>query len=54
MIFWQKYAATAFIRVRQSIAIVNGSINDNLSGTKVIQALNRQEKNLDDFMLYSN
>jgi ATP-binding cassette, subfamily B, multidrug efflux pump len=50
MIFWQKYAATAFIRVRQSIAIVNGSINDNLSGTKVIQALNRQEKNLDDFM----
>jgi len=50
MIFWQKYAAKAFIRVRQSIAIVNGSINDNLSGTKVIQALNRQEKNLDDFM----
>jgi ATP-binding cassette subfamily B protein len=50
MIFWQKYAAQAFIRVRQSIAIVNGSINDNLSGTKVIQALNRQEKNLDDFM----
>ncbi|MFB0900581.1 MAG: ABC transporter ATP-binding protein [Dehalococcoidia bacterium] len=51
MIFWQKFAAKAFIRVRQAIAIVNGTINDNLSGTKVIQSLNRQEKNLNDFKI---
>ena len=54
MIFWQQYAAKAFIRVRQAIAIVNGSINDNLSGVKVVQSLNRQNKNLDDFMFVNN
>ena len=54
MIFWQQYAAKAFIRVPQAIAIVNGSINDNLSGVKVVQSLNRQNKNLDDFMFVNN
>ena len=54
MIFWQQYAAKAFIRVRQAIAIVNGTINDNLSGVKVVQSLNRQNKNLDDFMFVNN
>ena len=54
MIFWQQYAAKAFIRVRQAIAIVNGTINDNLSGVKVVQSLNRQNKNLDDFMFVND
>tara|TARA_Y100000996_G_scaffold414566_1_gene405840 strand:+ start:4936 stop:6747 length:1812 start_codon:yes stop_codon:yes gene_type:complete len=51
MIVWQKYAKKAFIEVRVRIAIVNAAFNENISGVKVVQSLNRQTKNLDIFSL---
>ena len=49
MVVWQRYAARAFIRVRQAIAIVNANINENVSGVRVVQSLVREEKNLEHF-----
>ena len=49
MIWWQGPAARAFIRVRQAISIVNGSINENVSGVRIVQSLNREDENLRQF-----
>ena len=49
MLVWQRYAAQAFIQVRQAIALVNSSINENVSGVRVVQSLGREEQNLEDF-----
>tara|TARA_B100000029_G_scaffold483935_1_gene535603 strand:+ start:5376 stop:7292 length:1917 start_codon:yes stop_codon:yes gene_type:complete len=54
MIFWQKFAARAFIRVRQAIAIVNANINENVSGVRVVQAMVREPKNFNDFEKLNN
>ena len=45
MIVWQKYARLSFMRVRRAIAIVNGDLQENISGVRVVQSLNREEKN---------
>ena len=49
MALWQPLARKAFIRVRNAVAIVNGSLNENIAGVRVVQAMNRQEKNLRNF-----
>ena len=49
MLVWQKFAKRSFIAVRLKIAIVNGAFNENISGVKVVQSLNRQERNLEIF-----
>ena len=49
MVVWQPYALKAFVRVRRAIAIVNGSLNENITGIRVVQSMNRQEKNLQVF-----
>ena len=49
MYVWQKYAKPAFIRARRAIAIVNGALNENIAGVRVVQSLNRQEENMDRF-----
>jgi ATP-binding cassette subfamily B protein len=49
MVVWQRYAARAFIRVRQAIAIVNANINENVSGVRVVQSMVREEENLRHF-----
>ena len=49
MAVWQGYAAQAFIRVRQAIAVVNANINENVSGVRVVQSLGREERNLEEF-----
>jgi ABC-type multidrug transport system fused ATPase/permease subunit len=49
MVFWQQFAARAFIRVRQAIAIVNANINENVSGVRVVQSMVREERNLEHF-----
>jgi ABC-type multidrug transport system fused ATPase/permease subunit len=49
MMVWQRYAAQAFIRVRQAIALVNSNINENVSGVRVVQSLNREKENLRQF-----
>ncbi|MGB6837386.1 MAG: ABC transporter ATP-binding protein [Dehalococcoidia bacterium] len=45
MAIWQVYARRAFIRVRQAIAIVNASLQENVSGVRAIQSLSREEEN---------
>ena len=49
MVWWQSPAARAFIRVRQAISLVNGSINENVSGVRIVQSLNREDENLRQF-----
>ncbi len=46
---WQERAKKAFIEVRQAIAIVNSNLQENLSGVRVIQSLNREDENLRRF-----
>ncbi len=49
MFVWQPFARKAFMRVRRAAAIVNGSLNENISGVRVVQAMNRQERNAEIF-----
>ena len=46
MIVWQPFARKAFMWVRRAISIVNGSLNENITGVRVVQSMNRQERNL--------
>ena len=46
---WQERAKKAFIKVRQAIAIVNTNLQENISGVRVIQSLNREDENLRRF-----
>ena len=45
MAFWQSRARKAFVRVRQAIAVVNGNLQENVSGVRVIQSLSREDEN---------
>ena len=45
MALWQKRARAAFIQVRQAIAVVNSTLNENVSGVRVIQSLSREDEN---------
>ena len=49
MAVWQPFARKAFMRVRRAAAIVNGTLNENITGVRVVQAMNRQERNADLF-----
>ena len=46
---WQPYARKSFLRVRRAISIVNGALNENITGVRVVQSMNRQEHNLEAF-----
>jgi ATP-binding cassette subfamily B protein len=46
---WQKRARMAFIQVRQAISRVNANLNENISGVRVVQGMNRQDENLKRF-----
>ena len=45
LILWQKYAQVSFVRAREAIADVNSKLQENLSGIRVVQSLNRQTAN---------
>jgi ATP-binding cassette subfamily B protein len=45
LMYWQQRARLTFIRVRQAISVVNAGLQENISGVRVIQSLNRQEEN---------
>ena len=45
MSIWQKWAREAFIQARQAIAVVNSTINEDVSGVRVIQSLSRENEN---------
>ena len=49
MAIWQPFAVKAFLRIRTAISIVNGALNENITGVRVVQALNRQPRNLEQF-----
>ena len=49
MVTWQRYAKRSFTEIRRRIAIVNAAFNENISGVRVVQSLNRQERNLEIF-----
>ncbi len=46
---WQIYARRAFMRVRQAIAVVNSNLQENVSGVRVIQSLQRENVNAERF-----
>ena len=47
--YWQKFARRSFMRIRRAIAIVNGEYNQNITGVRVVESLNRQDVNLKYF-----
>ena len=47
--YWQKFARQSFMRIRRAIAMVNGEYNQNITGIRVVESLNRQELNLKHF-----
>jgi ATP-binding cassette subfamily B protein len=49
MVVWQPFARKAFMEVRRAISIVNSSLNENITGVRVVQAMNRQDLNLKIF-----
>lgn len=49
MIFWQIRARRAFMRIRYAISGVNASLQENISGVRVTQSLNREDVNMAQF-----
>ena len=49
MVIWQPLARRAFMEIRRAISIVNGELNQNITGVRVVQAMNRQDRNLESF-----
>jgi ATP-binding cassette subfamily B protein len=49
LMVWQRFARTAYLRVRAAIAVVNAGLQENISGVRVIQSLNREDVNLRRF-----
>jgi ATP-binding cassette subfamily B protein len=48
-LIWQRFSWPRFMRVRTALAIVNGNLQENISGMRVIQSMNREEKNYQRF-----
>ena len=49
LFYWQRFAKRSFARIRRAIAMVNGEYNQNISGIRVVESLNRQDRNLKHF-----
>ena len=47
--FWQRFAQRSFSRTRAAISVVNATLQENISGMRVIQSLAREERNRDEF-----
>ncbi|WP_126557087.1 ABC transporter ATP-binding protein [Dictyobacter kobayashii] len=47
--FWQKHAQNSFRRTRASISLVNSTLQENISGMRVIQSLVREDRNRSEF-----
>jgi len=47
--YWQRFAKRSFMRIRRAIAMVNGEYNQNITGVRVVESLNRQDENLRHF-----
>ena len=49
LLYWQRFARRSFMRIRRAIAMVNGEYNQNITGVRVVESLNRQQENLSHF-----
>ena len=49
IVLWQKKARRSFIKVRQTLSSVNGALEENISGVRVIQSLSREDLNSQHF-----
>ena len=45
MVFWSRMARRAFLEVRAAIAAVNGTLNEDLNGVRVVQGMSREGEN---------
>lgn len=48
-IFWQRFAQRSFRRTRAAISLVNSTLQENISGMRVIQSLSREDRNRSEF-----
>jgi len=47
--FWQRHAQRSFRLTRAAISLVNATLQENLSGMRVIQSMAREERNREEF-----
>lgn len=47
--FWQRFAQRSFRRTRAAISMVNATLQENISGMRVIQSLARESRNRAEF-----
>ncbi len=47
--FWQRFAQRSFRRTRAAISVVNATLQENISGMRVIQSLAREKRNNAEF-----
>jgi ABC-type multidrug transport system fused ATPase/permease subunit len=55
-VFWSRHAERSFRRTRAAISLVNATLQENISGMRVIQSLAREERNrleFDDLNAYN-
>src|SRR5579883_3355840 len=48
-LFWQRFAQRSFRRTRAAISLVNATLQENISGMRVIQSLAREERSRAEF-----
>ena len=49
ILLWQGFARRSFRKARATISVVNASLQENVSGVRVIQSLGREERNSREF-----
>ena len=49
MVVWQRFARRAFMRARRTISAVNAGLQENISGVRVVQSMNRESANIRSF-----
>lgn len=49
MAIWQRFARRAFMRARQAISAVNADLQENISGVRAVQSMNREDANIRSF-----
>ncbi len=47
--YWQRYAQRSFRRTRAAISMVNATLQENITGMRVIQSLAREDRNRSEF-----
>ena len=49
MVVWQPLAKRQYLKARRAASIVNGALNENITGVRVVHAMNRQKRNMELF-----